>query len=85
VKNQQKTVSTEEKLDIIYQDCWEAFYIQALHQQKILITEQQKDCWEAFYIQALHQQKILISEQQISDVNSLFELAKVTNTLRLKP
>jgi len=22
-------------------DCWEAFYIQALHQQKILITEQQ--------------------------------------------
>ena len=43
------------------------------------------DCWEAFYIQALHQQKILITEQQISDVNSLFELTKVTNTLRLKP
>ena len=37
------------------------------------------------YIQALHQQKILITEQQISDVNPLFELAKVTNTLRLKP
>jgi hypothetical protein len=29
--------------------------------------------------------KILITEQQISDVNPLFELAKVTNTLRLKP
>ena len=29
--------------------------------------------------------KILINEQQISDVNPLFELAKVTNTLRLKP
>ena len=42
------------------------------------------DCWEAFYIQALHQQKILITEQQISDVNPLFELAKVTNTLQLK-
>jgi hypothetical protein len=43
------------------------------------------DCWEAFYIQALQQQIILITEQQISDVNPLFELAKVTNTLRLKP
>ena len=38
----------------------------------------------AFYIQALRQQKILITEQQISDVNPLFELEKVTNTLRLK-
>jgi hypothetical protein len=45
------------------------------------------DCWEAFYIQVLHQQtkKILITEQQVSDVNPLFALAKVTNTLRLKP
>jgi hypothetical protein len=22
-------------------DCWEAFYVQALHQQKVLISEQQ--------------------------------------------
>ena len=35
------------------------------------------------YIQALHQQKILIDEQEISNVNPLFELAKVTNTLRI--
>jgi hypothetical protein len=47
--------------------------------------ETRMDCWEAFYIQSLPQQKILITEQQISDVNPLFELAKLTNTLRLKP
>jgi hypothetical protein len=43
------------------------------------------DCWEAFYIQALHQQKVLITEQQIKDANPLFELAKIMNTIRLKP
>ena len=43
------------------------------------------DCWEALYIQALLQQKELITEQQVNDTNPLFELAKITNTPRLKP
>jgi hypothetical protein len=43
------------------------------------------DCWEAFYIQALHQQKVLFTEQQINDANPLFELAKIMDTIRLKP
>jgi hypothetical protein len=37
------------------------------------------DCWEALYIQVCHQQNILIAEQQVSDINLLFELAKITN------
>jgi len=40
---------------------------------------------QAWIAGRLHQQKILITEQQISDVNPLFELANVTNKLRLKP
>jgi hypothetical protein len=42
-------------------------------------------CWEALYIQALHQQKVLITEQEVSDTIPLHELAKITNTPRLKP
>jgi hypothetical protein len=47
--------------------------------------ETRMDWWEAFYIQALHQQKVLNTEQQINDANPLFEITKITNTLRLKP
>jgi hypothetical protein len=38
------------------------------------------NCWETLYIQTHHQQKLLISEQLISDTNTLFELASITNT-----
>ena len=43
------------------------------------------DCWEELHIQTLHQQKGLIIEQQVNDTDPLFEIAKITNTPRLKP
>jgi len=38
------------------------------------------NCWEALYIQTFHQQKVLITKEQDSDINSLFVLAKITNS-----
>jgi len=38
------------------------------------------DCWEALYTQIFRQKKVLIDEQHVSNMNPLFELAKIPFT-----